>query len=91
MPGRDWSLRVQYTVDAIARIEHYVAGVSYEEFVNDQKTIDAIVRNLEIIGEAGRGIPAAVRDRYPHIPWSLMFGMRNVLAHMYFRVSPPVV
>ena len=51
MPARDWPLRIQDILDAIMRIEQYVAGYTYETFTADQKTIDAVVRNLEIIGE----------------------------------------
>jgi len=54
LPPRDWRLRVDDILDAIARIEQYVSGLSFEQFRADQKTVDAVVRNLEVIGEVQR-------------------------------------
>ena len=91
MRGRNWKLRFEDMLEAIRRIERYIAGISYEEFCQDQKTIDAVVRNLEIIGEAARHISKEVRDKYPDLPWEEMSGMRNILIHEYFGVSLPII
>ena len=61
--------------------------MTFESFCQDDKTIDAVIRNLEIIGEAGGYVPEEIRTRYPTLLWSEMGGMRNILAHAYFRVS----
>jgi uncharacterized protein with HEPN domain len=84
LPPREWRLRVEDILDAVARIEQYVNGLSFEQFQLDQKTIDAVVRNLEVIGEAVRHL-SADQDQLPaDVPWTDIAGMRNVLIHEYF-------
>jgi uncharacterized protein with HEPN domain len=82
---------VEDIVGAMSNSEEFVRGMKYEEFIKDQKTIYAVVRALEIIGEAVRKIPAPVRNRYPEIPWKNMAGMRNKLIHEYFGVNLRIV
>jgi uncharacterized protein with HEPN domain len=77
--------------DAVGKARQFVAGMSYEQFAADEKTAFAVVRCLEIVGEAARKIPVAVRTRYPHVPWREMAGMRDVLIHDYFGVNLRVV
>jgi uncharacterized protein with HEPN domain len=91
MPVRDWRLRIQDILDRIRRIERYTAGMTLESFEADERTIDAVVRNLEVIGEAARHVPEDVLLRYPGIPWAEMRGMRNLLIHEYFGVSLPIL
>ena len=91
MRSENWRLRVEDILDAVARIQRYTQGMDFEAFQADQKTIDAVVRNLEIIGEAARYIPDAERAHHSEIPWDRMRGFRNVLAHEYFGVSVPIV
>lgn len=87
MPPRHWRARVEDILDAIARIQRYTEGMDSDAFAKDQKTIDAVVRNLEIIGEASRHIPNEIQNRYPALPWSEMRSMRNLLSHAYFLVD----
>ena len=87
MPPRDWRIRVEDIVEAASAIAAYVHGLSYEEFAGDRKTVDAVVRNLEVIGEAARHVPEEVRARFPELPWSDMADTRNVLIHEYFGVD----
>ena len=91
MPPRPWTFRVADIREAISRIERYTAGMSYEAFAGSEITVDAVVRNLEIIGEAASQVPPEIRGRYPGLPWDEMRGMRNVLAHVYFGVSLPII
>jgi len=91
MPYRDWKLRVEDILEAIARIERYTAGMNYEAFRVDDRTIDAVVRNLEVIGEAARHVPDGMRTEYADIPWARMRDIRNILIHEYFGVSIPIV
>lgn len=89
--SRDSRLRLLDILDAIDRITSYVAGLSYEEFLADWKTQDAVTRNIEVIGEAARSLPADFRASYPNIPWDEIVGMRNVIVHEYFGILPDVV
>jgi len=91
MPVRDWKLRVEDILEAILKIQRYVSGYDLEKFTADEKTIDAVVRNLEVIGEASRNIPDEVISKYPELPWAEMRGMRNVLVHEYFGVSVQIL
>ena len=83
--------RLQDILDAIDRINSYVAGMTYPEFLADQKTQDAVTRNIEIIGEAARSLTAEFREGQPSIPWEDIIGMRNVIVHHYFGILPDVV
>jgi uncharacterized protein with HEPN domain len=69
--------------DALAFIE----GMNYKDFLNDRKTVYAVIRALKIIGEATKNIPSAVKDRYREIPWKDMAGMRDKMIHGYFGVD----
>jgi uncharacterized protein with HEPN domain len=91
MPSRDWRFRVQDILESISRIETYTAGMTYPSFRENQLVIDAVVRNLEIIGEAASRVPAEVQQRNPELPWAEMRGIRNVLIHEYFGVSVEIV
>lgn len=91
MPRREWRLRVEDILDAIARIERYIEGLSFEQFQADQKTVDAVVRNLEIIGEAVRHLAASHEDLPGDIPWRDVAGMRDILVHEYFGVDVSIL
>ncbi len=83
---RDYKVYLQDILECIARIEKYVGDMSYEDFVNSQKTVDAVIRNIEIIGEATKHVPNTVRKKYPDLPWTQMAGMRDKVIHGYFDV-----
>lgn len=91
MPPREWRIRIEDIVEATIAIGEYVRGLSSEQFAEDRKTIDAVVRNLEVIGEAARHVPGDVRERFPEVPWADMADMRNVLIHEYFGVDLPIL
>lgn len=69
----------------------YTVRLDKKQFLADEKTIDAVMRNIEIIGEAANHIPKTVRDRHPDIRWTDIRGMRIILAHAYFRVDPEIL
>ena len=73
--------------DALRKIQRYIKRFSFLDFTQDQKTIDAVIRNLEIIGEVASRIPKETREQYPEIPWVDMIGMRNKVIHEYFGVD----
>ena len=91
MSKRDLRLFLEDILEAIAKIERYVGNQTLDEFLDDDMAIDAVVRNLEIIGEADRQIPKPVRARYSHIDWRRVVGFRNVAIHAYFDVDPEIV
>ena len=88
---RDFQVYVEDILDAINSIEEYTKGLTYESFVSDKKTVDAVIRNFEIIGEATKHVPLFVRREYPQVPWRDMAGMRDKLIHGYFGVQLDVV
>jgi uncharacterized protein with HEPN domain len=72
---------------AINDVEEFIDGMSYESFSADKKTINAVIRSLEVLGEATKHIPLSFRKKHPDIPWSKMAGMRDVLIHDYMGVD----
>ncbi len=72
---------------AIADVAEFTGGMSYETFAADKKTVNAVIRSLEVLGEAAKHIPTSFRRRNPDIPWSKMAGMRDVLIHDYMGVD----
>ena len=89
--SRDPELFLHDILDACAKIGDYVRGVIKEELRTDSMRLDAVVRNLEMIGEAARQLPEAVRDALPDQPWSRIIGMRNILAHVYFALDLDII
>jgi uncharacterized protein with HEPN domain len=87
MKKRDHRMFLEDILDSINQIESYISGMSYYDFSFDRKTIDSVIRNLEIIGEASKNIPLPVREKYPDIPWKRMIGLRNIAIHAYFGID----
>ena len=77
--------------EAIRRITTYTAAMRYETFLADTKTQDAVIRNLEIIGEATKNLSVALRNQYANVPWKGMAGVRDRLIHDYFGVNFDIV
>ncbi|MDO8639209.1 MAG: DUF86 domain-containing protein [Candidatus Daviesbacteria bacterium] len=80
-------LYLEDILTSIIKIEEYINGFSLESFTKDQKTIDAVIRNLEIIGEAANNIPEEYIEKYTDIPWQEMISMRNKVIHEYFGID----
>jgi uncharacterized protein with HEPN domain len=91
VPPRQWRLFVADIVDAIAAIDDYTSGLTREEFFGDRLRVDAVIKNLAVIGEAAGRVPADITDKSPQIPWSRMRGMRNVVVHEYFGIDHEVL
>jgi len=77
--------------EAIGKITRYTAGLSSSEFLNDEKTVDAVVRNLEIIGEASNRLPDTLKQKHSHIEWREVVGLRNRIVHHYFGLDLDIV
>jgi uncharacterized protein with HEPN domain len=77
--------------EAMQRILTYTESLSYEAFMQDIRTQDAVIRNLEVIGEATKNLSFALRDAHSHIPWRSMAGMRDRLIHDYFGINYDIV
>jgi uncharacterized protein with HEPN domain len=88
---RDYRLFLDDIIAAITKIREYTVDLDYSAFSKDSKTQDAVVRNLEIIGEAAGRLPESLCFKAPKIEWRKIVGLRNILAHEYFGVSLPVV
>ncbi|TKX74484.1 DUF86 domain-containing protein [Halorubrum sp. GN11_10-6_MGM] len=78
-------------LDSVKKIKRYTRGMTYEEFTEDQKTVDAVLRNFEVIGEAAKNVPDNIRQEYDDVPWSEMAGMRDKLIHGYATVELQIV
>ena len=77
--------------EAINRINSYTRELEYKNFLKDRKTQDAVVRNLEVIGEAAKNISVKIKRKYPDIPWKEMAGTRDKVIHFYFGVNYDIV
>ncbi|MDY0263539.1 DUF86 domain-containing protein [Syntrophotalea acetylenica] len=74
-------------LESISDIRTFIANMSYEEFIRDKKTINAVIRSLEVIGEAVKKIPQEVRQKHPDLPWKAIAGTRDKLIHEYFGID----
>ena len=91
MPHRSWEFRIADIVEAIDNVLDYTKGMSYDQFVQDRKTIDAVIKNFITIGEAASHLPNDFIEKHPNVPWRDMRDMRNILVHEYFGVDNQVV
>jgi uncharacterized protein with HEPN domain len=91
MPLRDWRFRIRDILDAIESIRSYTEGMDFVTFENDKRTVDAVVRNLIIIGEAATRVPEESVRSFPDVPWAEMRAMRNLVVHEYFGVSNRII
>ena len=91
MPRRDSDLLIEDMLAAIRKIERYTVDMDQERFRQDEKTIDAVARNLEIVGEASRQLPEDFIARFPNVPWRQMAGLRNRIVHDYFGLDLEII
>lgn len=91
MPSRNWKFRIQDILEAVAMVESYVSGMSFQDFISDQRTVDAVVRRFTIIGEASAHVPEEICRNNPGIPWEDVRAMRNIVVHEYFGVNEEIL
>jgi len=84
---RDYELSLQGIIDACEKILKYTKDLSFDDFSKDDKTIDAVIRNFEIIGEVAKKVPNTVRTKHTDVDWLAIIGMRNIMIHDYFGVD----
>jgi len=76
---------------SMSRISEYIANLDFISFKRDYKTVDAVVRNFEIIGEASKNLPDSITNKYPAIPWKEMYYLRNKVSHEYFGIDYEII
>jgi uncharacterized protein with HEPN domain len=91
MSKRDNDLLLEDMLEAAIKIKKYCSGLDYNDFISDDKTIDAVIRNFEVIGEASNRINPDFKILNPEIEWSKLNGFRNRLIHEYFGVDHEIV
>lgn len=88
---REFLDSVEDVLGAIQKAQSFCSGMSFKAFAGDDKTVWATIRAIEVVGEAAKNVPPAVRRKYPEIPWPDVIGMRSKLVHDYFGVDLRVV
>jgi uncharacterized protein with HEPN domain len=87
MSNRNFALLLNDIIESGEKILHYIQGLSYAQFLNDDKTIDAVIRNFEIIGEAANRLPDDFKEKHQEIDWYRIRGFRNRIVHHYFGID----
>lgn len=91
MKTKNHRLYLEDILEAVEKIQRYIKGLTYDTFVKNDMAVDAVIRNLEIIGEAAKNLLQDIKDKYPDIPWKRMIGLRNIAVHEYFGVDLSII
>ena len=89
--SRDYKVYLEDILEAIRKIREFTSGTSLAALSRDAKTLDAVIRNLEVIGEAVKRLPEQIRGQQPDIEWKKIAGLRDILIHEYFGINVEVV
>ncbi len=85
--NRNYLFYLEDMYESMLRIQEYTEDLSFPEFRENRLVTDAVIRNLEIIGEASKSVPDSIKNEYSQIPWKQMYGLRNFVAHEYFGID----
>ena len=88
---RDSKVYIQDIKDAVRRIETYTKGITFASFENNQMLVDAVIRNLVIIGESVKNLPEDIKKEFPDVEWKKIAGLRDILVHAYFGINKKIV
>ena len=88
---KDDTVYLRHIIDAFLQIERYTNGVTYEEFLSNSLLQDAVIRQLEVMGEAACNLSADLQNEYPAVPWRQMISLRNGMIHAYFNVNLQII
>ena len=91
MKRRNYVVYIEDILESMDKIERYIKGLNFEKFIRNELIMDAVLRNLEIIGEASMNIPKDIREKYPDIPWKRIIGLRNIVIHEYFGIDTGII
>lgn len=88
---RDPILYLEDIILSMERVQEYITGLDFQHFKWDYKTVDAVIRNFEIIGEATKNLPKEIKDNYSSVPWEEMYRLRNRISHEYFGIDYEII
>lgn len=88
---RDYKLYLEDILVSAERVARYLERVSYEDFITDEMLLDAVLFNLEVVGEAAKHVPENIRVNYPSIEWRSISGLRDIIVHEYFRLNLRII
>jgi uncharacterized protein with HEPN domain len=91
MSSRNYILFLEDIVNSMEKVKTYINNLTYAEFSEKDIVIDAVVRNLEVIGEAAKNVPMKIIEENKQIPWRRMIGLRNIISHEYFGIDLNIV
>ncbi len=91
MSSRSIELFLNDIIEAINRIEDYTENMDFLEFEKNNLVVDAVIRNLEVIGEASKYIPEEIRINHPELPWTSIVGLKNIAIHKYFKIDLDII
>lgn len=91
MSRRSAQVYLDDILEAITKIQRYTEGMNMQSFSASSLVIDAVIRNIEVIGEAAKNLPEEIKEHHPEVPWSQIIGTRNKVVHQYFGVDLDII